>query len=122
MRSVCLIFLIQREILAYEPVREMGDETYLCTGKVLMMERGDLCEVSQVAGDGAFGVVRLFLNLAEGVCLEIQLEDLRLMRQSWTHVVFRPARHHEISVVFQRSDVAFDRWQDCVVNKTAKSS
>ena len=27
------------------------------------------------------------------------------MRQSGTHVVFRPARHNEISVVFQRSDV-----------------
>ena len=46
-----------------------------------MMERGNLCEVSQVAGDGAFGVVRLLLNLGEGVCFEIQLQNLRLMRQ-----------------------------------------
>ena len=72
-----------------------------------MMERRNLCEVSQVAGDGAFGVVRLLLNLGEGVCFEIQLQNLRLMRQPRTHVVFRPARHHEIPVVFQRSTVAF---------------
>ena len=104
-----LVFLIQREILADQPVREVGDQAYLCFGKVLMMERGDLCEVSQVAVNSAFGVVRLLLNLAEGIGFEIQLENLRLMRQSWTHVVFRPARHHEIPVVFQRSDVAFHR-------------
>ena len=73
-----------------------------------MMERCDLCEVSQVAVDGPFGVVRLLLNLGEGVCFEIQLENLRLMRQSRAHVVFRPARHHEIPGLLQRSDVAFD--------------
>ena len=104
-----LIFLGQREILPYEPVREMRNQAYLCFGKPLMMQRSDLCEVSQVAGDGTFGVVRLLLNLGEGVHLEIQLENLRLMRQPWTHVVFRSARHHEIPVVFQRSDVAFHR-------------
>ena len=102
-----LVFLIQREILADQPVREVGDQAYLCFGKVLMIERRDLCEVSQVAGDGPFGVVRLLLNLGEGVCFEIQLQNLRLMRQPWAHVVFRPARHHEIPVLFQRSTVAF---------------
>ena len=66
-----------------------------------MMERSDLCEVSQIPVDGPFRGVRLLLNLAEGVCFEIQLENLRLMRQSWTHVVFRPARHHEIPVALQ---------------------
>ena len=103
-----LVFLIQQEILADQPVREVGDQAYLCFWKVLMMERRDLCEVSQVAVNSAFGVVRLLLNLGKGIGFEIQLEDLRLMRQSGTHVVFRPARHDEISVVFQRSDVAFD--------------
>ena len=79
------------------------------SGKTLMMERGDLCEVSQVAVDSPFGVVRLLLNLSEGVCFEIQLENLRLMRQSRAYVVFRSARHHEIAGLLQRSDVAFDR-------------
>ena len=74
-----------------------------------MMERSDLCEVSQVAVDGPFGVVRLLLNLGEGVCFEIQLKNLRLMRQSRAHVVFRPARHHEIPRLLQRSNVAFHR-------------
>ena len=77
------------------------------SGKPLMMERSDLCEVSQIPPDGPFGVVRLLLNLGEGVCFEIQLENLRLMRQTRAHVVFRPARHHEIPRLFQRSDVAF---------------
>ena len=74
-----------------------------------MMERGDLCEVSQVAVDGPFAVIRLLLNLGESICLEIQLENLRLMRQSRAHVVFRAARHHEIPGLLQRSDVAFHR-------------
>ena len=56
MRSVC--WYIQREILPYEPVREVSDEPYLCVRKTLMMERGDLCEVSQVAVDSPFGVVQ----------------------------------------------------------------
>ena len=73
-----------------------------------MMERGNLCEISDVAPDGPFAVVGLLLNVGEGVCFEIQLQNLRLMRQPRAHVVFRPARHHEISVLFQRSDVAFD--------------
>ena len=74
-----------------------------------MMERGDLCEISDVAPDGPFAVVGLLLNLGEGVCFEIQLQNLRLMRQSGTHVVFRPARHHEIPRLFQRSNVASHR-------------
>ena len=71
-----------------------------------MMERSDLCEVSQVAVDGPFGVVRLLLNLGEGVCFEIQLENLRLMRQSRAPCRVSPAGHHEIPRLFQRSDVA----------------
>ena len=54
-----------------------------------MMERGNLCKVSQVAVDGAFGVIGLLLNLGEGVCFEIQLENLRLMRQPGAHVMLR---------------------------------
>ena len=46
-----------------------------------MMERGDLCEVSQVPPDGPFAVVGLLLNLGEGIRFEIQLENLRLMRR-----------------------------------------
>ena len=60
----------------------MRNQAYLRPRKPLMMERGDLCEISQIAIDGAFGVVRLLLNLGEGVCFEIQLENLRLMRQA----------------------------------------
>ena len=37
------------------------------------------------------------------------LENLRLMRQTGAHVVFRPAGHHEIPVVFQKSNVTFHR-------------
>ena len=96
-----LVFLIQREILANQPVGEMGDQAYLCFGKVLMIERRDLCEVSQVAVNSAFGVVRLLLNLAEGIGFEIQLEDLRLMRQSGTHVVFRAPRHSVLKLRFR---------------------
>ena len=73
-----------------------------------MMERGDLCEVSQVPPDGPFAVVGLLLNLGEGIRFEIQLENLRLMRQPRAHVVFRPARHHEIPVLLQGVNVAFD--------------
>ena len=107
-----LVFLEQREILADQPVGEVGDEAYLRFRKALMMERSDLCEVSQIPPDGPFGVVRLLLNLGEGVCLEIQLENLRLMRETGAHVVFRPARHHEIPRLLQRSNVAFHRGQD----------
>ncbi len=85
-----LVFLGQREILADQPVREVGDEAYLRFRKALMMERSDLCEVSQVAVDGPFGVVRLLLNLGEGVCFEIQLKNLRLMRQSRPMSCFAP--------------------------------
>ena len=74
-----------------------------------MMQRRNLCEVSQVPGDGAFGVVGLLLNLGEGIHLEIQVENLRLVRQSWAHIVFRPARHDEISVPLQVVNVAFHR-------------
>ena len=80
MRSVCLVFLIEREILTDKPVGEMRDQAYLCIRKPLMMKCGDLCEVSQITIDSPFGVVRLLLNLGEGVCFEIQLENLRLMR------------------------------------------
>ena len=73
-----------------------------------MMERGDLCEVSQVPPDGPFGMVRLLLNLGEGIRFEIQLENLRLMRDAGSHVVFRPARHDEIPVLLQGVNVAFD--------------
>ena len=74
-----------------------------------MMQRRDLCEVSQIPVDGAFRVVGLLLNLGEGICLEIQVENLRLVRQTWTHVVFRSARHDEISVALQLLNVAFHR-------------
>lgn len=93
----------------YESVGEMSDESYLCAWEALMMERGDLCEVSQVPGDSAFRVIRLLLNLAEGICLEIQIKDLRLMRESRAHVVLRPTRHDEIAILFQGADVAFHR-------------
>ena len=104
-----LVLLIQREILPDEPIREVGDEADLCFGKPLMMQRGDLGEVSQIPVDRPFRVVRLFLNLGEGIHLEIQLENLRLMRESGTHVVFRPARHDEIPVLLQGANVAFHR-------------
>ena len=61
------------------------------------------------AVDDPFGVVGLLLDLGESVCFEIQLKDLRLMRKSWAPVVFRPARHDEISVLLQGADVAFHR-------------
>ena len=73
-----------------------------------MMERGDLCEISDVVPDGPFAVVGLLLNVGEGVCFEIQLENLRLMRDAGSHVVFRPARHDEIPVLLQGVNVAFD--------------
>ena len=76
-----LVLLIQRKILANQSIREVGDQAYLSFRKPLMMERSNLCEVSQVAGDGAFRVVGLLLNLGEGVRFEIQVENLRLMRQ-----------------------------------------
>ena len=73
-----------------------------------MMEGGDLCEVSQVAPDGPFGVVRLLLNLGEGIRFEIQLENLRLMRDAGAHVEFRAARQNEIPLLLQDVNVAFD--------------
>ena len=104
-----LVLLIEREILSDEPVREVGDQADLSFGKPLMMQRRNLCEVSQIPVDGTFRVVRLFLNLGKGIHLEIQLENLRLMRQTWTHVVFRPSRHDEIPVLLQGANVAFHR-------------
>ena len=50
-----------------------------------MMERGDLCEVSQVAVDSPFGVVRLLLNLRK-----IQLENLRLIDNPGPMSCFAP--------------------------------
>ena len=67
-----LVLLIEREILPDgSPVGEVGDQADLCFGKPLMMQCGDLCEVSQIPGDGAFGVVGLPLNIGEGIHLEI---------------------------------------------------
>ena len=61
-----LVLLIEREILAYESVREMSNQADLCFGEPLMMQRRNLSEVSQIPGDGPFRVVRLLLNLGIG--------------------------------------------------------
>ncbi len=73
-----------------------------------MMERGNLCEISQVAVDSPFAVVCFLLDFGEGLAFEIQIHDLCLMRSAGAHIVFRPARHNEISFLFQLTNVTFD--------------
>ena len=86
------------------------------------MERGDLCEVSQVAVDGAFGVVGLLLNFGEGVCLEIQLEKSASYETARAPCRVSPPRVMTkypscFKARMSRLTVAGE-----VVNKTAKSS
>ena len=87
-----------------------------------MMERGDLCEVSQVAVDGPFGVVRLLLNLGEGVGFEIQLENLRLMRQCRGPCRVSPRASSRNTPSCFNARMSRFTVAGLVVNKTAKSS
>ena len=87
----------------------MRNQADLPSREPLMMQRGNLSEVSQIPVDRPFGVVGLLFNLGEGIHLEVQIEDLRLMRESRAHVVFRPACHDEIPVALQLLNVAFHR-------------
>ena len=50
----------------------MGDEPYLFLWKVLMMERCYLSEITQVSQHGAFGMVRLSLNVSELIAFKVQ--------------------------------------------------
>ena len=99
------VFIIQGEILTNQSVREMSNEPYLFFWKVLMMERCYLSEITQVSQHGAFGMVRLLLDVGELIPFEVQFQDLGFMRNAGAP--YRAWRRESLQITLAVSTVEY---------------
>ena len=89
---------VELEVFAHGFLR---DASNLFRRESLAMQGGDLDEVGQVASTAGLGVVGLALDVAEGIVLEVEVEDDRIVRLPRPHVVLAAASKDEQALAAQ---------------------
>ncbi len=92
---------VELEVFAHQAVGFLRDASNLFRRESLAMQGGDLDEVGQVASTAGLGVVGLALDVAEGIVLEVEVEDDRIVRLPRPHVVLAAASKDEQALAAQ---------------------